>query len=234
MATPRTGRPKGIDFAYSDKQWRRLEEIVESAGGAVARDKFKAQRAAFEKVVGGWRERLPLWNGFTFGRAFLWGGRTDDETYKRIESAACELHAALVELGFPSRFAGNLLSWVDLPATQEAFLTTLEHIRAKAAMKTKRGRKRSFYARERFLIDLASEWRGLGLEITMGDFSPFVAFAALASEGVVNFRDENAARTAILHTIWKWAGSPADRTKRRADRVKLRAARGAKTRSKET
>jgi hypothetical protein len=212
-------------FRYPDDQWERLEAIVQGAGGDDAREKFTEKRDRFERMVGGWRKRLPLWNGFTFG------GHHDDKTYERIASAAGQLHAALVKLGSPSRFTGNSLAWIDFPASQEAFLTTLERVRAKAAMMTERGRKRPLYARDRFFVDLASEWRDLGLEITTGDTSPFVAFAALAGDGVVNFKGKEAARTAILHTIRKWdvehrAAGPAARAARLAAR---RAARGAKT-----
>ncbi len=45
-------------FGYPDEQWRRMEEIVERAGGEVARDKFAGQRRDFEKMAGGWKGRI--------------------------------------------------------------------------------------------------------------------------------------------------------------------------------
>jgi hypothetical protein len=99
-------------------------------------------------------------------------------------------------------------------------------------MLTKRGRMRSLYARDRFLTNLAQLWRDkLGLRITMGVKSPFVDFAILASEGVVDFlagpnrrarrrKDKEAKRSAILNTLRKWA--------------KQRAASGVKTGVKKT
>ena len=173
-------------FRYSDEQWRRLEAIVERAGGVVARDKFNAQRDAFEKMVSGWQGRIARWDGHTWGQ---------DQTgkYKRIERAAGELNAALADLGIPAIFVGHELVWKGLAETGEndrqrysCFCAALEHIRARAERMAAPKRKRSVYARNRFFVDLWRVWRGeLDLRVSPSALSPIVEFIATAAEGVL-------------------------------------------------
>ena len=181
-------------FAYSVEQWRRIEAIVERAGGAPALEKLRDRRAKFESIVRGWRYRLPLWNGHTFGPD------PDHETFELIERAAGELRAGL--LGLKTHFAEHLL---PPPASKASLLSMLDHIRTEAAKKAKRGRKRASYARDRFVIDLANEWRiELGQRITLGESSAFIDFATAASEGLLKSQTEESTRIAIAHTIRKW------------------------------
>jgi hypothetical protein len=191
-------------FKYPDEQWRRLERIVESAGGAIARDKFNAQRDAVEKMAGGWQERILQWDGFT------WGDHDDDETYQSIESSAGELHAALVKLGFPALFSGNDLVWEHLGETEEnrqrydAFLMALGHLRARAALMAKPRRKQARLARDRFFVDLWRVWSGeLRLRRGSSTTSRMVQFIKVASEGVCDPRDEPTLAM-ISNTIRKW------------------------------
>ncbi len=172
-------------FAYDREQWARLEAIVQSAGGAIARDKFNAQRDVFEKMVSGWQEQLANWDGHTWGH---------DETskYQRIERAAGELNAALADLGFPAIFTGDGLIWKSLAETNEnqrrcsEFCAALEHIRARAKLVAARKRKRTSYARNRLFVDVWRVWRGeLGLAVSSSALSPVVEFIATAAEGIV-------------------------------------------------
>lgn len=185
-------------FTYSVDQWRRIEAAVERAGGAPALEKLRDRRAKFEYIVRGWRYRLPLWDGHTFG------ADPDQKMFLLIERSAAELRVGL--LGLKTHFAEHLL---PPSASKDSLLSTLDHVRREAATKAKRGRKRASYARDRFVIDLASEWRGeLGLRITLGESSAFIDFATAASEGMLNSQTEESARTAIAHTVRKWKHPP--------------------------
>jgi hypothetical protein len=172
-------------FRYSDEQWRRMEAIVERAGKAVARDKFNAQRAAFEKMAGGWKGRIPKWNGRNFGH-------DDTDLYKHVEEAARELKDALTNLNFPAIFIGNELVWKSLADTREneerftSFCKALDHVNAKAAFMSKSGRRRQVrLARDRFFLDLRRVWTvDLDLDIKATATSRFVSFVKAASEEV--------------------------------------------------
>jgi hypothetical protein len=188
-------------FKYSDEQWRRLQAIVQSAGGAIARDKLHAQRDVFEKMVSGWQERLANWDGHTWGH---------DETskYHRIERAAGELNAALADLGFPAIFTGDGLIWKRLAETNEnqrrysEFCAALEHIRARAKLMAAPKRKRILHARDRFFVDLWRVWRGeLDLAVSSDALSPVVDFIATAAEGIVP--EENRTLDMISNVIRK-------------------------------
>lgn len=188
-------------FAYSDEQWVRMEAIVQSAGGAIARDKFNAQRDVFEKMVSGWQERLANWDGHTWGH---------DETskYQRIERAAGELNAALADLGFPATFTGDGLIWKSLAETNENqrrysdFCAALEHICARAKLMAAPKRKRSLYARDRFFVDLWRVWRGgLDLAVSSDALSSIVEFIATAAEDIVP--EENKTLDMISNVIRK-------------------------------
>lgn len=185
-------------FSYSDEQWRRIEAVVERAGGATALEKLRDRRAIFERIVRGWRYRLPRWNGHAFG------ADPDHETLERIERAAGELRAGL--LGLKTHFAEHVL---PTSASKDSLIATLDHVHREAATKAKRGRKRASYARDQFVIDLAREWRiELGQKVTLGESSAFVAFAAASSDGVLNSRSEETVRTAIAHALRKWKHPP--------------------------
>jgi hypothetical protein len=193
----------GPAFTYSDARWARMGEIVERAGGATARDKFNAQRAVFEKMVAGWRQRLANWNGYTWGP-------DDTGKYERIERAAGELNAALADLGFPAIFVGHGLVWKGLAETHENeqrysdLCAALEHIRARAAKlkAAKPTRKRIRYARDRLFVDLWRVWRGdLDLVVSPDSLSPVVEFIATAAEGIVP--EENRTLDMISNVIRK-------------------------------
>lgn len=201
-------------FRYNDARWRRLEEIVERAGGADTRDKFNAERLAFESLVRGWQSRMGKWNGFAFGKD------KDGDRFEAVEKAARELKAALDDLNFPTVFADNDLVWKRLDGTEEnwkaekernwqryrKFLDALNHIRMRSsALKTKPRRKQARLARDKFFRDLGHVWRvELGLRITASVKSPFVAFVEAASKGVYRFGNDDTARDEILNVVRSW------------------------------
>lgn len=201
--------PTLVQFHYSDARWRALEEIVERAGGVAARDRFRTQRNAFEKMLTGWKWRLEHWNGRTFAR-------DDIATYKRIEKAARDLNAGLAELGFPAIFTGSDIVWKNLATTDDnpdenkvrfaGFTAALDHIAARAAMMASEQRRKRTLMRDRFFGDLGEFWRvELGLRITASIKSPFVRFVEDASsEGVYQFGNDDTARDVILNVVRSW------------------------------
>jgi hypothetical protein len=196
-------------FRYSDEQWQRMEAIVERAGKAVARNKFNAQRAAFENTAGGWKDRRERWSGRTLSDA-------DAFAYARLEQAARELNAVFDQLSatgrlpFPAILVGCDLVWKGLAETREnderfaAFRKALDHIAKRAAQVTRPERRRPLLARNRFFGELGRVWRvELGLEIKASATSRFVKFVATASEEVCDFPGETPLDT-ISNVIRKW------------------------------
>jgi hypothetical protein len=126
-------------FKYPDEQWRRMEEVVERAGGPAAKEKFTAGRATFEEEVAVWRQRIAHWNGYTWDP-----GRPPK--YRRVKKAAVELKAALDDLNLPDLLwktpeprgeatvtKGNLEE-ADRAKTPHEILRAEEHIRRRVAM----------------------------------------------------------------------------------------------------
>lgn len=190
-------------FRYPDERWRRMEEIVQRAGGDVARDRFNTQRATVEKMAGGWKDRIETWNGYNFGQA-------DAPTYQRIERAAHELNAALAELGFPALFIRNDLVWKHLAETHENqarfanFGQAIEHVAAYAERMAAPRRKQARLPRDMFIADLGRVWRvELGLRISASAASRFAKFVEAASEGVCELPDKKP-RVTISGVIRKW------------------------------
>ncbi len=193
-------------FRYTGEQWRRLEAIVERAGGAdgaVARNKFNERHAAFEKMVGGWKVRIANWNGYT------WGGE-DTDTYERIARASRELNSALAELHFPPIFVGHPLVWKAWADTRENwkrfddFRQAIEHVGARAAQMATPMPKRILYARDLFFLDLWGWWRDkLGLQVSSNHLSPVVEFIETATEGFDVFQNKETASYTISNVIRK-------------------------------
>jgi hypothetical protein len=221
-----------VQFHYSAPQWQALEEIVERAGGNAARGKFNAQRAGFEKTVGGWKERLEHWNGRALSVA-------DADAYKRLGRRARELNAVFGELAeaatndrlpFPAILTGhdlvwkgpaetNLighdLEWKGLAETNEnqerfaKFREALEHVAKRADEVTEPKPKQALLARNTFFQDLGHVWGDeLGLRVTTGVEALFVRFVEAASEGVYRSRKVETARDAIVNSMRSWPRRP--------------------------
>jgi hypothetical protein len=190
-------------FRYPNEQWRRMEDIVQRAGGAGARTKFNAERASFEKMAGAWKGRIQRWDGRTLGYDYA-------GAYRRVEQAASELGAALRELNFPAIFIGCDLTWKPLAETQENeerlrhFLNAVEHVHARAAQMAEPKRKQIHLVRDRFFGELGRVWRvELGLPISASAASRFAQYVEVASEGVCKLPDKKA-RVTISGVIRKW------------------------------
>jgi hypothetical protein len=200
-----------VSFHYDDAQWRQLEEIVQRAGGA--REKFKAQRTAFEKMVHGQKRLIGKWNGRTFGEnnfsALMAGAGV----------AARDLKEALTGLNFPVIFGGNDLLWRRLDGTEDnlpaeteenwrryrSFCNALEHVRARAAEhKTTPVRYHENGARDMFFAALSKVWRDdIGLPIRASAESYFAQFIEKACQGVCDLPHATAPQT-ISGVIRKW------------------------------
>ena len=209
-----------------------MEAIVERAGGDGARDKFNAQRAGFEKTVGGWKERLEHWNGRALSAA-------DADAYERVGRRARDLNAVLGELAeaatndrlpFPAILAGHDLVWkgpaetilvghdlvlkglAEVNENQERFAKfreALEHVAKRAERVTRPEPKQALLARNRFFQDLGHVWGDeLGLRVTTGVEALFVRFVEAASEGVYRFRKVETARDAIVNSMRSWPRRP--------------------------
>jgi hypothetical protein len=202
----------GESLKYRDKRWRRLEVIVERAGGPIAREKFNTQHEFFENMIRVSKSRMGLWTGFAFGEY------KDSDRLEAVERAAGALKAALDDLNFPAIFAGNILVWKRLDGTEtdweaekeenwqryRKFLGAIDHIRMMSrANKAKPRRKRARLARDIFFFNLLQAWSGLGLSVSAGIKSPVVDFIEAASEGVYEFEDPDTARETILNVIRK-------------------------------
>ena len=196
-----------------------MQAIVEHAGGDAARDKFDAQREAFERMASGWKRQMGKWNGFVF---------CDDkdgdysDQFERIATAARELKAALEEFASPAFFWGHDLLWKRLDGTEtdweaekeenwqryRKFLGALGHLQMRGADLAAQGkplRKRVRFARNRFIGDLGERWRTqLGLRITASVKSPFVRFVEVAAEGIYEFESPDTARDKILNVVRGW------------------------------
>jgi hypothetical protein len=203
-------------FRYSDADWRKLEAIVARAGGDAAREKFAGERAAFEKLAGGWKQRIARWDGFKLGPS-------DDfhDKVERVGNAALEMVAALDDLSFlPLIFSGNDLVWrgpseADISSDEEfakycvenqkrfsKFRGALAHIREKAGRVTAPKRKQKNLVRDRFFAALMRIWRvELGLRIRLNAYSPSVYFIEAASAAVL---DKAVTREMISNVIRKW------------------------------
>jgi hypothetical protein len=206
-------------FRYSDEQWARMQAIVERAGGDAARDKFDAQRVAFESIAHGWKRQMGKWNGFVF-RDDKHGDNSD--RFERIATAARELKAGLEEFASPAFFWGHDLLWKRLDGTEtdweaekdenwqryRKFLGALSHLQMRGAELAAQGkplRKRVRFARNLFIGHLGEYWRTqLGLHITASVKSPFVRFVEAAAEGVYKFKSPDAARDKILNVVRGW------------------------------
>jgi hypothetical protein len=135
-----------MTFKYPDEQWRRMEEVVERAGGAITKETFNARRAAFEEQVAEDRQGIGNWNGYSWFQP---------REYTRVEKAAGQLQAALDDMDCPEIFFGNDLLWKTPERLEEPEITdedwegperaknldefrkAVEHLLRKVAMKEK-------------------------------------------------------------------------------------------------
>ena len=162
-------------FGYPDEQWRALEEIVGRAGGDEAREKFAAGQVRFEKMVGGYKRRIPIWNGKSCG-----DGNKNREKFERIAAAARELGLALDHHG----------SYIGLAKDVDQLLRlreVLSSVATNAGMMAAKSRKSKNLMRNRLFSSLASYWRNdLGLDLATADGSHLVQFIETATTGVWN------------------------------------------------
>ncbi len=232
-------RPRPADpFVYSDEQWARMREIVGRAGGDAARNKLDEQRAIFEKIAEGWRDRHKQWNGRTLSAA-------DADAYRRAGRLTRKLAAVLDELSeavgndrlpFPAILVGNDLIWESPRETSSTghalarkgaeetkrnrtrfanFRGALQHVAERAEWVTSLETKKPLLARHTYFADLGRVWRELGLNVTTGTEARFVQFAEAASEGVYPFKDPENARQTIVNSMKNWPRCQEGKKRRR-------------------
>ena len=133
---------------YSSEQLRKLEDIVERAGGTVACDRFNAERDRFASIIRGWKGRIGEWSGHDFGR-------DETELHRNVEDAARAFRDALTRLHFPAHLIWNARADVHENEQQYAdFLATIERVQAQAHARAEPRRKDMRFARDRFVRDL--------------------------------------------------------------------------------
>jgi hypothetical protein len=189
-------------FKYPDEQWRRMEEVVERAGGPVTKEKFNARRATFEEEAAVWRQRIADWNGYTWA--------PDRPTkYRRVKKAAVELKAAFDDLNLhdvlwktPEPLSeAAIIKKVQRAANlkrYDEFREALDQISRLAAIMEDMSiravvdpsgknppRKQKRVPRNWFICGLGLFWRDeLRLRVSPSPRSRFAQFAEIASESV--------------------------------------------------
>jgi hypothetical protein len=183
---------------YSPEQWRKLEAIVERAGGTGARDQFndRLRRSLFESMARGWKNRMDKWNGHNFGR-------DEAALHRHVEETARALKDALKALHFPAHLIWKADADVRENERYAHFLATIEQVESRAGARASPRRKHARFARDRFIRDVGEAWRELGLRISNSPTSRFVKFVEIASEGVCDF-PYDAARGTISNVVRKW------------------------------